>query len=324
MKLFLKDQLPIIILYCLTFIGLFLIYDWLGEMNNKKGYFIFLSLVLLFLFLLYQYFSHKNLYNQLSTKPEKLEDAIIPKPHCAMEEAYSELMYSYLKLHHYEMNRLTKRQREYQVMINNWVHQIKTPVSVISMLTQMNEGDPNFSKIKREVNKINYDLSQILTYLRTEDFSADLKIEKTSLRDLILEVTNDLKDFFISKSVFPNVSVNENLFVYTDEKWMKIILFQVINNAIKYSDEGERVHITVDMEGETTILKIMNKGIGIEQSDLNRVFDLFFTGENGRRNGESTGMGLYIVKKILDMLNHEYKIESTVNEKTTFSIYFKP
>jgi len=322
MKLFIKDQLPIIILYGLTFIGLFLLYDWLGEMNNKKGYFIFLCLVLLFLFLLYQYFSHKNLYKQLSTKPEKLEDAIIPKPYCAMEEAYSKSMYSYLQLHHYEMNRLTIRQKEYQVMINNWVHQIKTPVSVISMLTQMNEGDPNFSKVKREVNKINYDLSQILTYLRTEDFSADLKIEKTSLRDVIIEVTNDLKDFFISKSVYPIVSVNENLMVYTDEKWMKIVLYQVINNAIKYSDEGERVHIAVEMEGETAILKITNKGMGIEQSDLNRVFDLFFTGENGRRNGESTGMGLYIVKKILDMLNHEYKIDSTVNEKTTFSIYF--
>lgn len=324
MKLFIKDHLPIIFLYIITFFGLFILYDWLNGFSNNKGYFIFISLILLLLFLSYRYFTQKQVYKQLSSKPEKLEDMLIQHPRSILEEAYSESMLHYIQLYHYEMNHLKNKQKDYQTMVNHWVHQIKTPVSVVNMLAQMNEGNESFIKVKQEINKINYNLSQILAYFRTEDFSADLKIEKTLLREVILEVINDLKEFFISNSVYPSVSVCENLSVYTDKKWLKIVLYQVISNAIKYSDKNKKVYIHIEMKEEIVILNIMNEGIGIEQSDLNRVFDLFFTGENGRRYGESTGMGLHIVKKILDMLNHEYKIESTVNETTTFFIFFKP
>ncbi|HEY4390494.1 MAG TPA: ATP-binding protein [Paenibacillus sp.] len=324
MKLFLRDHLSIVILYLVTFFGLFLLYDWLdGFEVGGKGYFVFVSLVLLLIFLLYRYFTHRKVYGQLSSRPAKPEDMLIQNSHSILEEAYAQNMRANLQLYHSQMNHLKNRQQEYQTMLNHWVHQIKTPVSVISMLTQMNEGNEDFAKVQASVNKINYNLSQILTYLRTEDFAADLRIEKVPLREVVSEVINDLKDFFISSSVYPSVSVEEALSVYTDRKWLKIMLYQVMNNAIKYSAPGKKVQVAAQMSEDAVALSITNEGAGIEPGDLNRVFDLFFTGENGRRFGESTGMGLYLVKKIADMLQHEYELESVAQGTTTFSVYFK-
>ncbi|WP_227011581.1 sensor histidine kinase [Paenibacillus lutimineralis] len=324
MKLFIKDHLSIVILYIVTFLGLFLLYDWLdGFEVDGKVYFVFVSLVLLLLFLLYRYFTHRKVYRQLSSRPTKPEDMLIQNPHSVLEEAYAQSMYANLQLYHSQMNHLKNRQQEYQTMLGHWVHQIKTPVSVISMLTQMNEGNEDFAKIQASVNKINYNLSQILTYLRTEDFAADLKIEQVPLRNAMSEVINDLKDFFISSSVYPSVSIEGDLSVYTDRKWLKIMLYQVMNNAIKYSEPDKNVQMAAKIAEDAVVLSITNEGAGIEPSDLYRVFDLFFTGENGRRFGESTGMGLYLVKKIADMLQHEYKLESIVDGATTFYLYFK-
>ncbi|AZS18461.1 sensor histidine kinase [Paenibacillus lutimineralis] len=313
-----------VILYIVTFLGLFLLYDWLdGFEVDGKVYFVFVSLVLLLLFLLYRYFTHRKVYRQLSSRPTKPEDMLIQNPHSVLEEAYAQSMYANLQLYHSQMNHLKNRQQEYQTMLGHWVHQIKTPVSVISMLTQMNEGNEDFAKIQASVNKINYNLSQILTYLRTEDFAADLKIEQVPLRNAMSEVINDLKDFFISSSVYPSVSIEGDLSVYTDRKWLKIMLYQVMNNAIKYSEPDKNVQMAAKIAEDAVVLSITNEGAGIEPSDLYRVFDLFFTGENGRRFGESTGMGLYLVKKIADMLQHEYKLESIVDGATTFYLYFK-
>lgn len=324
MKLFIKDHLSIVILYGITFFGLFLLYDWLdGFTGGKKAYFIFLSSIILLLFLLYRYFTHWKLYKLLSSPPEKTEDMLIQNPHSILEEAFSRNMSSSLQLHQGELNRLKNRQQEYQTMLNQWVHQIKTPLSVIGMLTEMNEGHADFAKVKASLNKIKYDLAQILTYLRTEDFAADLKIEKTFLREVVTEVINELKDFFIAKSVYPSICIDENLSVYTDKKWLKTMMYQVINNAVKYSENNKKVKIEADSVQDSILLHITNEGEGIEPSDLPRVFDLFFTGEHGRKYGESTGMGLYLVKKIAEMLNHEYLLESIVNETTTFSVYFK-
>ncbi|GAA0411645.1 sensor histidine kinase [Paenibacillus motobuensis] len=324
MKLFIRDHLSIVILYLVTFLGLFLLYDWLdGFEGGGKGYFVFVSLVLLSLFLLYRYFTHRKVYGQLSSRPTKPEDMLIQNPHSVLEEAYAQSMRANLQLYHSQMNHLKNRQQEYQTMLGHWVHQIKTPVSVISMLTQMNEGNEDFTKIQASVNKINYNLSQILTYLRTEDFAADLKIEQVPLRNAVSEVINELKDFFISSSVYPSISIEGDLSVYTDRKWLKIMLYQVMNNAIKYSEPGKNVQMAAKIAEDAVVLSITNEGAGIEPSDLNRVFDLFFTGENGRRFGESTGMGLYLVKKIAGMLQHEYKLESIVDGATTFYLYFK-
>ncbi|MGE7718412.1 sensor histidine kinase [Priestia megaterium] len=324
MKLFIKDQLPLICLYLLTFVGLFSLYNWLDGFDHFQIYFVFLSLVLLLGFLAYRYLTQRNIYNQLSSEPDNIEDMVLQNFHSALEEAYAKRNLQALQLYYKDINALKNTQENYQMMINHWVHELKTPVSVISMLAQINESDENFSKVKKEVNRINYNLSQIITYLRTEEFSKDLKIEHVSLKELTKEVINELKDFFITNSVFPSVSVDKDIWIHTDKKWLKIALYQIINNAIKYSDKDQKVYIGLEKNEAHISISITNYGVGILKSDIKRVFDLFYTGENGKHNGESSGMGLYIAKTALDMLNCECKVTSTANGKTTFTIFLKP
>jgi len=122
----------------------------------------------------------------------------------------------------------------------------------------------------------------------------------------------------------PKVEIDKSIQVYSDSKWLKYILEQVITNAVKYSrDKGKYITINTSENDEYVKLNIIDQGVGILKKDINRVFDLFFTGHNGRKFGESTGMGLYIVKKVCEYLQHEVFIESKVNEGTEVTIAFK-
>jgi len=111
------------------------------------------------------------------------------------------------------------------------------------------------------------------------------------------------------------VTIVENAIIYSDRKWLKVVLYQIINNAIKYGEPETSIQIIYD---EAT-LQIKNNGETIPESEISRVFDLFYTGVKGRTNGEATGIGLYLVKKILTVLEHPYTLQS--HERiTTFSI----
>ena len=160
---------------------------------------------------------------------------------------------------------------------------------------QSNANSPSehLQTINLECDKLTFTLNQLLTYERTSNLVADLKIEALSLKDLIKEVVNDLKDYFITKEVFPKVTLVENTIIYSDRKWLKIVLYQIINNAIKYGETESSIQIIYD---EAT-LRIQNYGDSIPESEISRVFELFYTGVKGRTSGEATGIGLYLVKR---------------------------
>lgn len=323
MKLFLKDIIGFVILYMFSFIALVFLYNELDGFKENKGYFIFLNLFLLFCFLIYRYISNSQFYKKLSKKPKQLEDILLQNSHSELEKAFSKNMQEYMKIYNSEINSLKNSQNEYKVMLNHWVHQMKTPISVINLLAENNDDNADFEKVLFQTQRLNYDLLQILTFLRVDDFAKDMKIENINLKATVLEVVNELKEFFIIQSVFPKVSIPIELSINTDKKWIKCSIYQIINNAIKYSTKGKIVNINAYMKNDILILEITNEGVGIKKSDINRVFDLFFTGDNGRIFGESTGVGLYIVKKVMDLLEHKIYAKSQPGEQTTFYMHFK-
>ncbi|MBU5675955.1 sensor histidine kinase [Alkaliphilus sp. MSJ-5] len=322
MKLFIKDNLWIVFLYSTTFWGLSILLNTLGELENNFGYFVFLSFFLLVCFLIYRYASNYRLYKKLSSTPETLEDILIHNSFSSLENAFDITLYEYFKLYNTKLSNLSRKQEEYKLLINQSVHQMKTPISVINLIAQNNEDSKDFERITAETKRLDYTLWQTLNFLCLDDISNDLKIEKINLKKLVSDVINDLKYFFITKSIYPKLSIDDNVYVYTDAKWMKCVIYQIANNAIKYGRKDTLVFFEIYKRNENFILKITNEGIGIQRSDINRIFDLFFTGDNGRGFGESTGVGLYIVKKITDLLSHKITVDSTPNEKTTFYIEF--
>lgn len=319
MKLFFRDHVSVIILYCVSFLLLPWIIHSLDDLSSHYFYFIFLVSFLFTIWLIGRYYRRKKLYAHLQNNPFTSDDLHLYEPQAMIEQAYSEKLRQMQYLYLTQQQRLEEQGKEKQLVLSHFAHQMKTPLSVIQLMIQSNANSQSehLQTINQECDKLTFTLNQLLTYERTSNLVADLKIEALSLNDLIKEVVNDLKDYFIAKEVFPKVTLVENTIIYSDRKWLKIVLYQIINNAIKYGESESSIQIMYD---EAT-LRIQNYGDSIPESEISRVFDLFYTGVKGRTSGEATGIGLYLVKKILTELEHPFTLQSH-ECVTTFSINF--
>ncbi|WP_180955229.1 sensor histidine kinase [Peribacillus deserti] len=225
-----------------------------------------------------------------------------------------------------------KKQQEYLQFMNLWIHQMKTPAFVISLVLDKarkkeSAAEDALESIRQENERILQGLDLVLHVARYNEFEKDYKIEYVQLESSVRKMINENKRTFISSAIFPVFEVTaENSVVQTDKKWLEFIINQLLHNAIKYTKltQKEKKHIifSISMKAENTILTISDNGIGIPQKDIKRVFDPFFTGENGRVTHEATGMGLFLTKQICDRLGHGVQITSTEGQGTTVTILF--
>jgi OmpR family two-component system sensor histidine kinase YxdK len=159
---------------------------------------------------------------------------------------------------------------------------------------------------------------------RLRTIEEDFQIKPVNLPKLVHEVNQENKRFYIRHEVYPQLKEEKHgIKVETDEKWIFFLLTQLVHNAVKYST-GKTKHLDISLYercGEA-ILEVKDFGIGIPVVDQKRVFNKFYTGENGRKYRESTGMGLYLVKEVADKLEHRIELESMVGEGTTIRIIF--
>ena len=198
-----------------------------------------------------------------------------------------------------------------------WVHQIKTPIAASKLLVQDLQEQMLKNQLEQELFKIDSYTNLVLQYLRLESFHDDLVVEKENIGDLIKEVVKKYALFFIQQGLSLNLH-DLNHTVITDKKWFLVILEQVLSNSLKYTKQGS---IEIFFQEDTLYMK--DTGLGIQNSDLLRVFERGFSGYNGRLTHQSSGLGLYLSKKIADKLGHELHLHSVVGEGTTVMITFK-
>ena len=200
-----------------------------------------------------------------------------------------------------------------------WVHQIKTPIAAMHVLQQtLEEEYPEqkyIKEIKLELFKIEQYVEMVLTYLRMGEMSGDLKFEKYSLDSIVRQVIRKYSQMFILRKIHLQYAKTSQCIV-TDEKWLQFVLEQVLSNALKYTKDGEMIFIYTEKKENKKCLVIEDSGIGIWAEVLPRVFEKGFTGYNGRADKKSTGIGLYMCKKIMERLNHQIWIESEVDKGT--------
>lgn len=207
----------------------------------------------------------------------------------------------------FEMNDL-----EYKEFIELWIHEIKTPLSAIYLLNK-NE------KIEDELNRIDNNLNFALYYAKSNAINKDYFIQSLSLKLLLSNTIKKHKNIFLSKKISP-ILFEEDVFINSDQKWLEFVLFQIIDNALKYSHPNSKIDFTIQTFNHRIRLNIIDYGLGIPKHDLPRVFEKGFSGSN-REIEKSTGLGLYLVKKICDQLNHHIEIQSH-DSKTIVSIDF--
>lgn len=232
------------------------------------------------------------------------------------------------KKYNTSLTNIKRREEENRRFISSCVHNLKTPLTVSNLLLQRVDNkeisyDEAFKGLKEENERLSEALSMILETQRLEEFVNDYEPVKMNLYEEVEKIINESKSLFINSHLFPVLKGNE-VFVFFDEKWNKVMLKQIISNAVKYSKDSTDRHLyfEIKVSEKEVVLEVKDNGIGISEYDLPKVFDAFFTGENGRKNYYSSGIGLYLCKMICQKLGQKIEIESKKGKGTTVKISY--
>lgn len=216
-----------------------------------------------------------------------------------------------------EVDSLRNELEEINDYMTNWIHEVKIPISVLQIIgKRVNEIDESrelSKQINSEVNRIDKLVEQAMYSSRAGNYNSDFLINEVNLEQVVKDVIKKNKYQFIYNKIDLQVAKIDKT-ILTDKKWITHIIELIIDNAIKYSHKGGKIEVYMKENKKGCELHIKDYGMGIVHQDIERVFDKGFTGENGRKRTKSTGMGLYISKKILNKLSHDINVVSTPNE----------
>lgn len=278
------------------------------------------------------FFRYRQRLYALQTVMKHSNDTLdgLPEPAGMLEEAYQQLLY-HLKQHQNQLTMEADRARlemiDYYTM---WVHQIKTPIAAISLILQTDERFANAdTELPGELFKIEQYVEMVLQYLRLDGPNKDLLLKQYSLDAIVREAVHKYAKQFIRKRISLNFEPLDCQ-VLTDEKWLAFVIEQLLSNALKYTPKGS-ISIHMERSGReqfapsgapcTKVLVIEDTGIGISSEDLPRIFEKGYTGVNGRRDKKSTGIGLYLCRRILESLSHQISITSQIGRGTKVFLY---
>lgn len=212
--------------------------------------------------------------------------------------------------------------KDMEEYISKWVHEIKLPISAISMTLERIDDAEISTEIKNETEKINFLVNSVMYGSRATAAAEDIFISEVKLQDIIRQAIKNNAFMLIRNNIEIKLENLEH-HIFTDKKWILYVLDQLINNSIKYSKEKAEIQFYGEESDKYICLNIRDNGIGITREDLERIFNKGFTGTNGRNTRyKSTGMGLYFSKKILDKLGNSFEVYSVKNEYTLFKIKF--
>ncbi|WP_338854469.1 sensor histidine kinase [Clostridium perfringens] len=275
---------------------------------------------------IFDYLRKKQYYDEIKENMESLDKKYLISE--VIEEGTfteSKLIYDVIckgnKAMNDEIGEFKRGINDYREYIELWVHEIKTPIATCKLLIENNES-PLTESIGEEVCKLENYIDQALFYTRSNTIEKDYIIKEMSLSSCVNKVLNNNADSLIKKRVKINLGDLEKR-VYSDSKWIEFILGQIISNSIKYiNKEYKELKIYCSESSKYVILNIEDNGAGISEKDLSRVFDKGFTGENGRKFGKSTGIGLYLCKKLCKKLGLDITLISKEGKFTRVSIIF--
>lgn len=283
--------------------------------------------ILVSLYLGIGYYYHSAFYRQLKTIIEHQQDdlhAILPEAQTPEQQLYLALFKRNEQIHSKKIQELIHEKQDHQDFILSWVHEAKLPIAT-SLLLLENSSSDNFDflvdKLEDELVKMENYVEQALYYSRIDSFSKDYFITDLSLNKLIKKSLKQHAKLFITKRMTFNLEDNDT-FVQSDAKWLLYIINQIVTNALKYSTDDGNLSFIIDENAIEKRLRIIDRGIGIKEEDLPRVFDKGFTGSNGRIYHNSTGMGLHLAKQLALKLGHNLSIESKEGEYTIVTIHF--
>ena len=205
------------------------------------------------------------------------------------------------------------RMESLQTMVKMWSHQMKVPLSALSLMAQTGQLDRQ--EVRQQLLRLENYLDTLLTYLKFSQHQDDFRFEALSARSLVVDLVKKYRVSCLAKEL--SVEVIGDWQLKSDKKWLSFAISQVLDNAIKYSKRGGHIQVQLDEDG----IQIADTGMGILPEDLPRLFEEGFTGYNGHEHKKATGLGLYMTKQVLDKLDLAIRVHSQVEEGTQVFIY---
>ena len=326
-KLFFKEKAITILL---LLFGIITIEKFLKAYNVGMFIKIYIPLIIMGLYMIsiiIEYFKRKKFYDNLLKMLEELDEKyliteIIKTPNFLEGQILKNSLEQIDKSMLENVNKYKYMTEDYKEYIELWIHEIKIPIATSKMVIENNKNAITKS-IDEELDKVENYIEQALFYARSNTVEKDYYIRKVVLKEIVNESIKKNKSSLIQEKISINIH-NLDIEVNTDNKWIVFILNQIIQNSIKYrKKEKSIIEIYANQGKENVILYVKDNGIGIRQGEITRVFEKGFTGTNGRlSNKKSTGIGLYLCKKLCNKLGIGIELNSVQNEGTEIRLVF--
>lgn len=330
---FLKDKGLLLLLHltCMAILAGFL------KVTGYSGENIFLILIfwglILLLWLLVTYLKRNRFFREAEHILEKTDQRyllgeLLPDSPVLEDRLYRELIRKSNKSVIERIRKIEDAQKDYREYIESWVHEVKAPITGIALLGENGRKGIKIEEETREIfwticlenRKIENYVEMALYYARSDEVYKDYLIQETNLREIVNEVLEQNRLLLIQNGVRAEVKCEDCAF--TDKKWILFILNQLILNSVKYRSESPVFQIYTKKQTGGVTLAFQDNGTGIQQEELGRIFDKGFTGTNGRNHQRSTGMGLYLCKKLCTKLGIRIYAESVYGQGTTIFLEF--
>lgn len=323
-KQYLKNQLPVILLNLLGVFALALFLIATGTSIQAIFFIALIWIMVMFCYLTVSFFIQKRHCEKLLVMIDHLDEKyLLPEVMTIPERANEQVFYQILKMAEKSMlekiAEVQRERQEYKEYIEQWIHEVKTPLTAMKLICENNRLE--FTReLLVEVENVNRFTDQALYYARSEHTEKDYTIREIQLNNVIHDAIADSKYLLRKNHVVVEVDDNGKS-AYMDDKWLRFILNQIISNAVKYRTEQPLLHFSTVQKDNQVILSVEDNGIGIPQSDLPRIFEKGFTGHNGRTVHSSTGIGLYLCKRLCDKLGIGLTVYS-IGKGTRVSLIF--
>lgn len=323
---YLRDQCLPIVIWALTAGFIVMMLGTLGVNSSAQGFLVIVLAVAGIACLLYGYFRRAGFYKELLARLESLDQKyliteMIERPDFLEGKLLYDVMIQVNKSMNDRLASYRRASNDYREYIETWVHEVKTPIASSRPMIENNKNEVTRS-LETEISRIEGYVEQALFYTRSNSVEKDYIIKKVNLKEMISScVKKNARALIESRISVQMQDLEED--VFTDAKWIDFIVGQILSNSIKYRrDQDPQIKIFAEKKENSIRLSICDNGIGIPPQDIRRVFEKGFTGENGRRFTRSTGMGLYLCKKLCEKLGLSISLTSQVGQGTLIEILF--
>ncbi len=319
-----KNRLPFLLtnLVCMAALTVFLLVC--GNSVSAVVLILIVWALILLAGIVLTYWKRKRQMKKLLDMAKQLSERyLIPEVMELPEQAEDQVYYQLLKMAEKSMleqiGEVERERLEYKEYIEQWIHEIKTPITAMKLLCENHRTDWA-KELLLELEKTDRFTEQALYYACSEHTEKDYSVREIVLSQVVHQAIADNKYLLLQSGMRLEVEEMQDA-VYSDEKWVRFILNQLIANAVKYRTEKPTLRISTRKRQDQIVLVVEDNGIGITASDLPRIFEKGFTGQNGRMVQQSTGIGLYLCKRLCEKLGTGITAESS-EQGTAISLSF--